>query len=70
MSASDGRPVPGSIVRYQGDTWRVLGVGSEWNGAHYLHLASTTRHVQERNGARPIQMADFIAPAELEAVQS
>lgn len=43
-----------------GDMWRIVGVGTVRDGKVYLHLASTTRFRQQRNGPNPIQMADWI----------
>jgi hypothetical protein len=50
----------GDTVRYDGDTWKVLGVGAKRAGETYLHLASTTRSVKQRNGQRPIQVGAWI----------
>jgi hypothetical protein len=47
-------------IELNGDTWRVLGLGTRHEGKIYAHLASTTRFIQQRNGQRAIQMADWI----------
>ena len=47
-------------IEIDGDTWRVLGVGTEHEGKVFLHLASTTRFRQQRNGKVPVQMADWL----------
>ena len=43
------------IITARDDTWRVVGIGIERDGANFLHLASTTRSRQQRNGAMPVQ---------------
>lgn len=49
------------IVEYDGDVWTVLGVGyTREDGKTYLHLASTTRFITQKNGKRPIQACDWI----------
>lgn len=58
------KPNIGLIIRYQNDTWKLLGEGTLKDGKVYCHLASTTRGQQQKNGFRPIQMADWI-PQEL-----
>jgi len=50
-------------IELNGDTWKVLGLGTRADGKVYAHLASTTRFVQQRNGQRAIQMADWIDEA-------
>ena len=52
------------IINHDGDTWRILGIGTQADGNVYLHLASTTRFRQQRNGKVPVQMADWL-PIEL-----
>ena len=42
-------------IAARGDTWRVVGIGIEHDDATLLHLASTTRSRQQRNGAMPVQ---------------
>ena len=39
----------------RGDTWRVVNIGIERDGATFLHLSSTTRFRPQRNGAVPVQ---------------
>ena len=43
------------VITTRGDTWRVIGIGIEHDGATLLYLASTTRSRQQRNGAVPVQ---------------
>lgn len=51
----------GDIINTAGDTWEVIGVGwTNDEGRTYLHLVSTTRFVKQRNGKRPIMIADWI----------
>lgn len=50
----------GQIIKHDGDTWRVLSVGSVRDGYVYLHLASTTRHRKQKNGDIPIQIGDWL----------
>jgi hypothetical protein len=48
-------------VQWDGDTWRVLALGVEReDGKVYAHLASTTRSRQQRNGACPIMIGDWL----------
>lgn len=48
-------------IELEGDTWRVIGVGvTREDGLTYCHLASTTRFVEQRNGARPIQIGEWV----------
>ena len=49
-----------ATIQYDGDTWRILAKGASRDGKTYLHLASTTRFRQQKNGAVPVQMADWI----------
>lgn len=56
------------VVEHDGDRWRVVATGAtRGDGYVYCHLVSTTRHVQQRNGPRPVQMADWIAADALKA---
>lgn len=50
----------GKEISHDGDVWRVVGTGAVRDGKIYLHLASTTRFRQQRNGPYPNQMADWI----------
>lgn len=68
MTSAAGNIAHGDIVKYDGDTWRVLAVGAQREGEIYLHLASTTRFIEQRNGKRPIQMASFVWPENLTKV--
>lgn len=48
---------------FDGDVWKVVGVGvTDADGFVYLHLASTTRFRQQRNGKVPVQMCTFMHP--------
>lgn len=48
-------------IRYNDDTWRIIGAGAERDGTTYLHLASTTQFRQQRNGPYALQINDYIA---------
>lgn len=48
------------IIKHDGDTWRIVQVGSVREGKAYVHLASTTRSRQQRNGKCPVQVCDWI----------
>jgi len=49
------------VIEHDGDVWVVWGVGrTREDGKTYLHLASTTRFVTQKNGKRPIQIGDWI----------
>lgn len=53
----------GRTVAIDSDVWTVTGVGvTDADGFVYLHLASTTRFRQQRNGKVPVQIATFIHP--------
>lgn len=48
---------------FDGDVWKVIGVGvTDADGFVFLHLASTTRFCQQRNGKVPVQMNTFMHP--------
>lgn len=47
-------------IELDGDTWRVLNLGTRDNGKVYAHLASTTRFRKQRNGDVPIQAGVWI----------
>lgn len=52
------------VIDHDGDRWNVLAKGATRDdGFVYCHLASTTRFVRQRNGDRPMQIADWISPA-------
>jgi hypothetical protein len=52
----------GQIINHDGDTWKILGVGafSERREMVYLHLASTTRFREQKNGPNPVQIGDWL----------
>ena len=54
-------------VDHDGDRWHIWSIGVRQNGLAYCHLASTTRFRQQRNGPVPVQMADWIPEATIEA---
>lgn len=48
---------------FDGDVWMVIGVGvTDADGFVFLHLASTTRFRQQRNGKVPVQIGTFMHP--------
>lgn len=50
-----------SLISFLGDVWRVVNLGATNADGHvYMHLASTTRGTQQKNGFYAIQMADYI----------
>lgn len=53
-------------IKYEGDVWNVVGTGARANGKVYLHLSSTTRSRQQKNGNNPVQICDWV-PEELVA---
>lgn len=55
------------IINHDGDTWRILGVGTQADGKVFCHLASTTRFTQQRNGKVPRQIGDWLPIEILEA---
>jgi hypothetical protein len=48
------------IVNYDGEEWKIVSQGSLRDGKIYCHLVSPTRGVQQKNGFRPVQIADWI----------
>lgn len=49
------------IIELDGDKWRVLGIGvTNDDGKTYLHLASTTRFRQQKNGKVPVQIGHWL----------
>jgi|Laugresu1bdmlbsd_1035121.scaffolds.fasta_scaffold59648_1 hypothetical protein len=55
------------LIHHDGDIWAVIGHGVvRDDGLQYCHLASTTRFVQQRNGQRAVQIADWINPSDIE----
>ena len=56
-------------LSYEGDTWRILGIGVTREESVYVHLASTTRFRQQRNGKYPRQIATWIPVSILEAIK-
>jgi hypothetical protein len=57
------------VIVYMGDVWRVLGVGAQRDGNTYCHLASTTNFRQQKNGAIPMQIGDWIDTEVLKAAK-
>ncbi len=50
-----------AVIEHDGDRWQVIATGAtNDSGQVYCHLASTTRYVEQRNGRRPTQIADWI----------
>lgn len=52
------------ILKFEGKTYRVLGRGIERCGKVYCHLASVTETRQQKNGAVPRQIGEWV-PKEL-----
>lgn len=50
----------GDMVNVDGREWRVLAVGATENGATYVHLASSTGGVRQKNGVRSVQMCGWL----------
>lgn len=44
-----------AIIKIEGDTWRILSVGMQFDSTVMCHMASTTRFRDQRNGKSPIQ---------------
>lgn len=64
------------IISWDGDQWRVLSQGAsrgDQNGDElglvYVHLASTTRFCEQRNGRTPIQIGDWVPVSLLRAAK-
>lgn len=53
----------GDQIEADGDIWKVLGIGRQVDGFIYVHVASTTRFVKQRNGERPIQSGGWYNPS-------
>lgn len=47
-------------IKYDNDVWLVLAEGVSRDGKTFCHLASTTRFRQQKNGAVPVQIGDWI----------
>lgn len=47
-------------ITWAGDVWNVAGRGAIEDGKVYLHLSSTTRFREQRNGKCPIQICDWV----------
>ena len=47
-------------IEHDGDTWKVVSVGTVKDGKTFVHLASTTRGKQQRNGFYPVQINDWV----------
>jgi len=56
-------------IEHDGDTWRLLATGATRDGRTMCHLASTTRFTQQRNGAMPIQICDWLESEKLIGLQ-
>jgi hypothetical protein len=54
------RKVTLAAVNINDDMWRILGAGTVVGNRQYLHLASTTRFHQKRNGRCPVQMCAWV----------
>lgn len=50
------------LITLDNDEWVVVSAGAINNADKtiYLHLRSTTRFVQQKNGKRPVQIADWL----------
>ncbi len=59
----------GKTVVHMGDAWRVIGVGAQRDGNTFCHLASITRSRQQKNGACPVQINDWVDTAVLDAAK-
>lgn len=55
------------LVTLEGDTWRIIGVGTvtEDGARVYLHLSSQTRSRRQRNGDCPVQRVDYYPVADV-----
>lgn len=49
------------VIEHNGDTWRVIGIGTDRNGVHYCHLASTTRMQRPPFDGDPVQFFGWIS---------
>jgi hypothetical protein len=64
------------IINWDNDQWRVVGQGAVNTSPDaynddlvYVHLASTTRFREQRNGRNPIQIGDWVPVGVLRAGQ-
>lgn len=55
-------------IQYQGDVWRIIGVGANNGQESYVHLASTTQYRQQKNGKCPIQGGYWLPNEQLAAL--
>ena len=69
MTTNTERKPVDVLIEHEGDTYRVIAKGAkDAQGRVYCHLASTTRYVEQRNGRRAVQIADWITPGALARV--
>jgi hypothetical protein len=47
-------------VSYENDIYKIIGVGGELDGQTYVHLASTTKGRQQKNGFYPNQLCGYV----------
>lgn len=57
-------------IRYEGQDWTLLAVGSTLGSRTYCHLASTTVFFEQANGRRPAQLADWLDTELVRAAQT
>lgn len=67
LQAAKRTDLIGKIITVDGDTFAIINVGFTVDGKIYLHLSSTTRFRQQRNGKCPVQAADWFDLEEIEA---
>lgn len=48
------------VIKYDGDVWKVIGIGVLCEKGQTLMLASTTRFTTQKNGKRPIMIMTCI----------
>lgn len=57
------RDLVDTLIACDNDVWRIINVGvTDADGFIHLHLASTTRFRQQRNGKSPVQSCQWLHP--------
>lgn len=54
------------FIDIDGETYRIIGRGAQNDEGHvYMHLASESRFVEQKNGRRPAQIVTWADPSKV-----
>lgn len=54
------------LIDIDGETFRILGRGAEdEQGRVYMHLASESKFIQQKNGKRPQMRCEWVDPSKV-----